>query len=150
MTTTTLLSVIFLLSASVRPEAVTSQSGDLPLDLLPAEHRSESGRSAEPESLLDSIASLFGGGQKAAQKKIGPRPGPVYRPQSHHQAHLQAQQQSIQRPVAVAPPATFNKKPFNSGLKPSSSSSIKRQTTGENRQSTCLVSWQIGANCSDN
>ena len=141
-TTTTLLSVIFLLSASVRPEAVTSQSGDLPSDLLPVEHRSESGRSAEPESLLDSIASLFGGGQKTAQKKIGPRPGPVYRPQSHHQPHLQAQQQSIQRPVAVAPPATFNKKPFNSGLKPSSSSSIKRQTTGETKscQNTCLIS----------
>lgn len=129
MTTTTLASVIFLLFlASVRPEAVTSQAGS-PVDLLPAEHRSEAGRSAEPDSLLESIASLFGGGQKVAQKKVGPRPGPVYRPQArpqnvHHQ-HQQHQQQSVHRPVAVAPPATFNNnKPFGS-----SSTAIKRQTT---------------------
>ena len=127
MTTTTLASVILLFLASVRPEAVTSQAG-APVDLLPAEHRSEAGRSAEPDSLLESIASLFGGGQKVAQKKVGPRPGPVYRPQARPQAGPhQHQQQSVQRPVAVAPPATFNnKKPFGS-----SSTAIKRQTTGK-------------------
>ena len=128
MTTTTLASVILLFLASVRPEAVTSQAGP-PVDLLPAEHRSEAGRSAEPDSLLESIASLFGGGQKVAQKKVGPRPGPVYRPQARPQAghHHQHQQQSVHRPVAVAPPATFNNnKPFGS-----SSTAIKRQTTGK-------------------
>ena len=127
MTTTTLASVILLILATVRPEAVTSQAGT-PVDLIPAEHRSEAGRSAEPDSLLESIASLFGGGQKVAQKKVGPRPGPVYRPQARPQAgHHQHQQQSVHRPVAVAPPATFNNnKPFGS-----SSTAIKRQTTGK-------------------
>ena len=128
MRTITLAPVILLLLASVRPEAVTSQAGT-PVDLLPAEHRSEAGRSAEPDSLLESIASLFGGGQKVAQKKVGPRPGPVYRPQArpqgghHQQQHLQ---QSVHRPVAVAPPATFN----NNKQFGSSSTAIKRQTTG--------------------
>lgn len=123
MTAITLASVILLLLAEVRPEAVTSQAGT-PVDLLPAEHRSEAGRSAEPDSLLESIASLFGGGPKVAQKKAGPRPGPVYRPQARPQHHQQ-QQQSVHRPVAVAPPATFNNnKPFGS-----SSTAIKRQTT---------------------
>ena len=132
MTTATLsVSVIFLLLlASVRPEAVSSQAGN-PVDLLPAEHRSEAGRSAEPDSLLDSIASLFGGGPKVAQKKAGPRPGPVYRPQARPQAgHHQHQQQSVHRPVAVAPPAAFNNKPFGSSSSPSNA--IKRQTTGKN------------------
>ena len=99
----TLASVILLLLAEVRPEAVSSQAGT-PVDLLPAEHRSEAGRSAEPDSLLDSIASLFGGGPKVAQKKAGPRPGPVYRPQARPQHHQQ-QQSSVHRPVAVAPPS---------------------------------------------
>jgi len=130
MSTTTRLSVILLLVASVRPEAVTSQAGSLPVDLLPAEHRAEGARSAEPDSLLDSIASLFGGGPKIAQKKSGPRPGPVYRPQAS--PGLQHQQQSVQRPVAVAPPATFTKNTFGSSSGSAfkkSSSSIKRQTT---------------------
>ena len=128
MTATTLASVIVLLLASVRPEAVSSQAGT-PVDLLPAEHRSEAGRSAEPDSLLESIASLFGGGPKVAQKKVGPRPvGPVYRPQARPQSGLhQQQQQSVHRPVAVAPPATFN----NNKQFGSSSTAIKRQTTGE-------------------
>ena len=132
MSTNTRLSVILLLVASVRPEAVTSQAGSLPVDLLPAEHRAEGARSAEPDSLLDSIASLFGGGPKIAQKKSGPRPGPVYRPQAS--PGLQHQQQSVQRPVAVAPPATFTKNTFGSSSGSAfkkSSSSIKRQTTGK-------------------
>ena len=122
-TTTTLLSVILLLAASVRPEAVASQPS---VDLLPAEHRSEGARSAEPDSILDSIATLFGRGP--APKKSVPRPGPVYRPQA--KPGLQQQQQSVQRPVAVAPPATFNKNTFVSGYK-KSSPTIKRQSTGK-------------------
>jgi len=128
MTIITGATVILLLVASVAPEAapeaVSSQAGNVPTDLLPAEHRSEGGRSAQPDSLLDSIASLFGGGPKVAQKKTGPRPGPVYRPQVNPGLHHQHQQQSVHRPVAVAPPATFNNKPFSS-----SSTAIKRQTT---------------------
>lgn len=139
----TLASVILLLLAEVRPEAVSSQAGT-PVDLLPAEHRSEAGRSAEPDSLLDSIASLFGGGPKVAQKKAGPRPGPVYRPQARPQHHQQ-QQSSVHRPVAVAPPSTFsNNKPFGS-----SSTAIKRQTTGETglitTRTTSFLSASLGS-----
>ena len=128
-TTTTLLSVILILVASVRPEAVASPAGGPSVDLLPAEHRSEGARSAEPDSILESIATLFGRGP--APKKPVHRAGPVYRPQA--KPGVQQQQQSIQRPVAVAPPATFNKKTFGSsgsGYK-KSSPTIKRQSTGK-------------------
>ena len=123
----TVILTLYISSAAAEADAVLSH--DVPTDLLAAEHRSESGRSAEPDSFLDSIASLFGGGPKAPprphiQNKVA-RPGlgpvnPVYRGPGNK---LQ-QQESVVRPQSVVPPPNFNKLQ-------SSSSNIKRQTTGQ-------------------
>ena len=122
-----LLSVISTLAISgCRGEADAVLSDTVNTELLPAEHRSESGRAAEPDSFLDRIADLFGAGPKP-QNKVHrpPQPGPVYRPK----IPLQQSQASVQRPVKVNPPAGFNSF-TNPGLQ-TSPSNIKRQTTGK-------------------
>jgi len=98
-----LLLPLLSLGAMVSAEAVSSQAHP---SSLPLEHRSTSGRSADPESFLDRIASLFpGAGAPAPPKQAATRVGPVYRP-----VHQQPQP-SIQRPVSVRAPSSFGKPP---------------------------------------
>ena len=94
---------------------LTAADGDpsLPNGDLIAEHRQ-----AKEASILDSIASLFGGGTEANPKKPQsaiPRPGPIYRPPLNpvirRQQQKQQQAASQQRPLVIQPPKTF-KKPF--------------------------------------
>ena len=121
--------------AAAEADAILAE--DVSTDLLQAEHRSEGGRSAQPDSFLDRIADLFGG-PKAAQPVLQRRPAnPVFPgPHNKRQPHpghpgQQLQQPSIQSPVQVRPPAGF-KRPTN-GLQ-ASGSNIKRQTTGKRRE----------------
>ena len=117
--------------ATAEAEAILAE--ELPTELLQAEHRSESGRSAEPDSFLDRIADLFGGPKAPAPPQRRPA-SPVYPgPHNKRQPHpgQQLQQPSIQSPVQVRPPAGF-KRPTN-GLQ-ASGSNIKRQTTGKNEE----------------
>merc|ERR1719422_1293638 len=116
------------------PEAVIvkKQEATVPSELLAAEHRSDSGRSAEPDSFLDRIADLFGGGPP--KNKVDRRPpSPVYRPQTPSKfpniLGQQQQQPSVQRPVQVQPPAGFKKPNLGLGGLQTSSSNIKRQST---------------------
>jgi len=112
--------------ATAEADAILAE--EVPTDLLQAEHRSESGRSAEPDSFLDRIADLFGGPKAPAAPQRRPA-SPVYPgPHNKRQPHpgQQLQQPSIQSPVQVRPPAGF-KRPTN-GLQ-ASGSNIKRQTT---------------------
>ena len=121
--------------AAAEADAILAE--DVSTDLLQAEHRSEGGRSAQPDSFLDRIADLFGG-PKAAQP-IPPQrrpanpvfPGPVPHNKRQPRPGQQLQQPSIQSPVQVRPPAGF-KRPTN-GLQ-ASGSNIKRQTTGKNEE----------------
>ena len=127
-----LLCLVIVALTKVKADAVTAEDS-LPTEQLAAEHRSEGGRSAEPDSFLERIADLFGGGQpKPAQNKVA-RPGPVYRGPTLKQGppRQQQQQASILRPQSVQPPAGF-KRPSGlpSGLQSSQSNAIKRQTTG--------------------
>merc|ERR1719422_1641574 len=115
------------------PEAVIvkKQEATVPSELLAAEHRADSGRSAEPDSFLDRIADLFGGGPP--KNKVDRRPpSPVYRPQTPSKFPNilgQQQQPSVQRPVQVQPPAGFKKPNLGLGGLQTSSSNIKRQST---------------------
>lgn len=72
---------------------------------LEAEHRAA--KSAEP--FLDRIASLFTGGEKHSPER--PAKGPVYRGPKLP-PRRQSAAPSVQRPVAVQPPKSYNKKPF--------------------------------------
>ena len=73
---------------------------------LSAEHLDVEHRSGKAEPFLDRIASLFTGGGGDEPEKRPVRPiGPVYRPPIRKQATAG----SIQRPIAVAPPQSFNK-----------------------------------------
>ena len=74
-----LLCLVIVALTQIKADAVTAEDS-LPTDQLVAEHRSEGGRSAEPDSFLERIADLFGGGgqPKPVQNKVA-RPGPVYR-----------------------------------------------------------------------
>jgi len=125
----TVISTLAIGSSRGEADAVLSDTVNINTDLLPAEHRSESGRAAEPDSFLDRIADLFGAGPKPQNKvhRQPQQPEPVYRGPKiplHQQS-----QASVQRPVKVNPPAGFNS--FNTGLT-SPSNAIKRQTTAAN------------------
>ena len=129
---------LVLAGAEAGPEAVIvkKQEATIPSELLAAEHRSDSGRSAEPDSFLDRIADLFGGGPP--KNKVDRRPpSPVYRPQTPSKfpniLGQQQQQPSVQRPVQVQPPAGFKKPNLGLGGLQTSSSYIKRQSTGETK-----------------
>lgn len=117
--------------AAAEADAILAE--DVSTDLLQAEHRSEGGRSAQPDSFLDRIADLFGGPKAPAPPQRRPAnpvfPGPHNKRQPHPGQQLQ--QPSIQSPVQVRPPAGF-KRP-TSGLQ-ASGSNIKRQTTGKTRE----------------
>ena len=67
--------------ATAEADAILAE--EVPTDLLQAEHRSESGRSAEPDSFLDRIADLFGGPKAPAP----PQRRPAY-PASPGQQHV--------------------------------------------------------------
>ena len=125
--------------AAAEAEAILAE--DVPTDLLKAEHRSEGGRSAEPDSFLDRIADLFGGSKAPAPPQRRPV-SPVYPgPHNKRQPHpgQQLQQPSIHSPVQVRPPAGF-KRPTN-GLQ-ASGSNIKRQTTGKKGERVQFYSSQ--------
>ena len=120
-----------------------SDPGPIPSAELAAEHRT--GKEA---SLLDSIASIFVGESKPAvpvKKPIGPppRPGPIYRPAGGppsipvRRQQTQQQAASIQRPLAVKPPQTFNKKPFFPPAGPS------RLSTSETNRNSIVQPGQI-------
>jgi len=111
--------ISLVLETSGDAETVAGQS----TQHLEAEHRSNAGRAADPESFLDRIASLFPGGapppsgpppghklQQAGSKLPPQRLGPVYRPGPGPAPHHP--QASVQRPVAVRPPPTYPKKQF--------------------------------------
>ena len=75
---------------------------------LSAEHLDVEHRSGKSEPFLDRIASLFTGGAEEESEKRPVRPiGPVYRPPIRKQATAG----SLQRPIAVPPPQSFNKYP---------------------------------------
>ena len=108
--------------------------------LLILDHRSEGGRSAEPDSFLDRIADLFGGAPKPApiQNKVQRRPvSPVYpgqaKPNPVFPGPLQSlqSQPSILQPQSVKPPAGFNPKRPVTKLQSSPSNAIKRQSAGK-------------------
>jgi len=100
-----LLGHLLEVEADAEADAASSQN---PAS-LPLEHRSTSGRSADPESFLDRIASLFPGAGPSAPppKKIATRVGPVYR----GPVQEQQPQSSVQRPVSVRAPGHFAKPP---------------------------------------
>ena len=135
---------LVLAGAEAGPEAVIVKKQDtIPSELLAAEHRADSGRSAEPDSFLDRIADLFGGGPP--KNKVDRRPpSPVYRPQTPSKFPNilgQQQQPSVQRPVQVQPPAGFKKPNLGlGGLQTSSSNMLHQhkvsspQTLGQSRR----------------
>jgi len=133
---TSVILTLCVTSAVGEADAVVAAQ-KIPSDLLAAEHRSEGGRSAEPDSFLDRIADLFGGAPKPApiQNKVQRRPvSPVYpgqaKPNPVFPGPLQSlqSQPSILQPQSVKPPAGFNPKRPVTKLQSSPSNAIKRQS----------------------
>jgi len=105
--------LLLLLNYVVLSMAESDASASASAELIEAEHRSPK---AEP--FLERIASLFGGGGGATDKKglpAGHRPvkkGPVYRAPKPPPPRRQSAAGSVQRPIAVSPPKSYVKKPF--------------------------------------
>lgn len=112
--------LVLCLLAGTRADAEAASS--LNPAALPLEHRETSGRSADPESFLDRIASLFPGGgplapPKKAVSKAPARVGPVYRGPPAGPVKQQPQA-SVQRPVSIRAPQNFAKQPVRAPSNP--------------------------------